>query len=186
MKDSMNKHLYYILLLTTVLMAACTQVDAPVSDDSQTPQMAADPGQGYTDKTLPVTRDKQSEGQIRLRYYSDMPSVAYVSVADFHKLMSKGQTMTVTNQDGVYTLAAGKGTATVDVRQDVFTSTTYAELISLSHLTAPGLPPNAGCYDVFFEGWRVTFAKMLHTVNFLMHTEKCLWPFCLNFAPDIK
>lgn len=145
MKDSMKKHLYYILLLTTVLMAACTQVDAPVSDDSQTPQTAADPGQGYTDKTLPVTRDKQSEGQIRLRYYSDMPSVAYVSVADFHKLMSKGQTMTVTNQDGVYTLAAGKGTATVDVRQDVFTSTTYAELISLSHLTAPGLPPNPGC-----------------------------------------
>ena len=52
MKDSMKKHIYYILLLTTVLMAACTQVDAPVSDDSQTPQMAADPGQGCPQRGL--------------------------------------------------------------------------------------------------------------------------------------
>lgn len=150
----MRKHFYnlLLLLLTTVLMAACSFFDDPVSSEEQTPLTAADPGQSYTDKMLPVTRNKQSEGQLRLRYYSDMPSVAYVSVADFHKLMTKGQEMTVTYEGGTYTLTTKNGTATVDVRQDVFFSTTYAELISLMHLASPGMPPNNGCDgDVFLK-----------------------------------
>ena len=150
----MRKHFYYLLLLllTTVLMAACSFFDDPVSSEEQTPLTAADPGQSYTDKMLPVTRNKQSEGQLRLRYYSDMPNVAYVSVADFHKLMTKGQEMTVTYEGGTYTLTTKNGTATVDVRQDVFFSTTYAELISLMHLASPGMPPNIGCDgDVFLK-----------------------------------
>lgn len=141
----MKKIIYYFLLFTAVLMTACTEVDDPVSSEGKTAETAVDPGKSNTDKILPVTRGKKSEGQLRLRYYSDMPSVAYVSVADFHKLVSKGQTMTVTNQGDIYTLTTKNGTATVDVKQDVFTSMTYAELINLMHLVTPGLPANVGC-----------------------------------------
>lgn len=141
----MKKIVYYLLLFTAVLMTACTEVDDPVSSEGKTAETAVDPGKSYTDKILPVTRGKKSEGQLRLRYYSDMPSVAYVSVADFHKLVSKGQTMTVTNQGDIYTLTTKNGTATVDVKLDVFTSMTYAELINLMHLVTPGLPANVGC-----------------------------------------
>ena len=93
-------------------MTACTEVDDPVSSEGKTAETAVDPGMSYTDKILPVTRGKKSEGQLRLRYYSDMPSVAYVSVADFHNLLSKGQTMTVTSQGDIYTLTTKNGTTT--------------------------------------------------------------------------
>ena len=47
-----------------------------------------------------------------------VPSVAYISVADFHKIMTAGDVMKVTRQGNLYQLASRNGTATVDVKAD--------------------------------------------------------------------
>ena len=75
-----------LMLLTIILFAACTDnKDNPSDNPQQTP---VDAGPAYTDKTVDVNRDGNAHGQVALRFYSDMPSVAYISVADFHKIMT--------------------------------------------------------------------------------------------------
>ena len=65
-----------LMLLTIILFAACTDnKDNPSDNPQQTP---VDAGPAYTDKTVDVNRDGKAYGQVALRFYSDMPSVAYL------------------------------------------------------------------------------------------------------------
>ena len=105
-----------MLLLTVILFAACTDNNDNPGDPTQLP--AIDAGPSYTDKTVDVNRDGKTYGQVSLRFYSDLPSVAYISVADFHKIMTAGDVMKVTRQGNLYQLASRNGTATVDVKAD--------------------------------------------------------------------
>jgi len=93
-----------------------------------------------------VNRDGKAYGQVSLRFYSDMPSVAYISVADFHKLMTGGEAMKVTREGNLYELATRGGVATVDVKADYLHSTTYAGFVDLMWTLDPNLAPNA-MYD---------------------------------------
>jgi len=171
----MKRRLYSLTMLAAVLLAACTDHDNPVSPDGQSnqPQTATDPGPAYTEKSVTVCRDGKSDGQVTLRFYSDMPSVAYIEAADFHRLISNGAVMTVKNQGGQYLLTTTGGTATVDVKTDRLTSTTYDDLISLASLTDPGLPANAP-----FDGQKyLKFASSTLTSTF-----KPTVPVTLTFA----
>ena len=132
------------LLLAFMVMTACSDNDEASGDNTQ--QTPVDVGPAYTDKMVDVNRDGKVSGQVSLRFYNDMPSVAYVSVADFHKVMTGGETMKVTRQGDLYQLATRKGTATVDVKADNLSSTTYAGFVDLLWMTAPALAPNA-MYD---------------------------------------
>ena len=85
-----------------------------------------------------------------------MPSVAYISVADFHKLMTAGDAMKVTRQGNLYLLATRNGTATVDVKADYLHSTTYAGFVDLMWMLDPTLAPNA-----MYDGSKyIKFVKM--------------------------
>ena len=131
-------------MLAFMVLTACTDKnDNPGDNPQQTP---VDVGPAYTDKLVDVNRDGKVNGRVSLRFYSDMPSVAYVSVADFHKVMTDGETMKVTRQGDLYQLVTRKGTATVDVKADCLSSTTYAAFVDLLWMVAPGLAPNA-MYD---------------------------------------
>ena len=132
------------LLLAFIVMTACTDSDENPGDNTQ--QTPVDAGPAYTDKMVDVNRNGKVNGQVSLRFYSDIPSVAYISVADFHKVMTGGETMKVTRQGDLYQLATRKGTATVDVKADNLSSTTYAGFVDLLWMTAPALAPNA-MYD---------------------------------------
>ena len=98
----MRKTTKFLMLLASVVLTACTDNnDNPSGNPQPTP---VDAGPSYTDKTVDVNRDGKAYGQVSLRFYSNMPSVAYISVADFHKIMTAGETMTVTRQGDLYGL----------------------------------------------------------------------------------
>ena len=142
------------MLLVIILFAACTDNNDNPGDPTQLP--AIDAGPSYTDKTVDVNRDGNIYGQVSLRFYSDMPSVAYISVADFHKLMTAGDAMKVTRQGNLYLLATRNGTATVDVKADYLHSTTYAGFVDLMWMLDPTLAPNA-----MYDGSKyIKFVKM--------------------------
>jgi hypothetical protein len=89
-----------LMLLALLLLTACR--DNHDNDVDITPLTAIDEGPSYTDKMVDVNRDGKAYGQVSLRFYSDMPSVAYISVADFHKLMTGGEAMKVARQGNLY------------------------------------------------------------------------------------
>ena len=150
----MEKITKLLMLLVIILFAACTDNNDNPGDPTQLP--AIDAGPSYTDKTVDVNRDGNIYGQVSLRFYSDMPSVAYISVADFHKLMTAGDAMKVTRQGNLYLLATRNGTATVDVKADYLHSTTYAGFVDLMWMLDPTLAPNA-----MYDGSKyIKFVKM--------------------------
>ena len=151
----MEKLTKLLMLLAIILFAACTDNnDNPGDNPQPTP---VDAGPSYTDKMVDVNRDGKSFGKVSLRFYSDMPSVAYISVSDFHNIMTGGgDAMKVTRQDNLYLLATRNGTATVDVKADYLNSTTYAGFVDLMWMTSPTLAPNA-----MYDGSKyIKFVKM--------------------------
>ena len=140
----MNKTTNILMLLVIMVLAACTDNNENPVGNLQ--PASVDAGPSYTDKTVEVNRDGNAYGQVSLRFYSDMLSVAYISVADFHKIMTGGEVMKVTRQGDLYGLATRNGTATVDVKADYLNSTTYAGFVDLMWMTDPTLAPNT-MYD---------------------------------------
>lgn len=133
-----------LMMLALIVFAACTDDNDNQGDNPQ--QGAIDAGPSYTDKKVDVKRDGKAYGQVSLRFYSNMPSVAYISVADFHKIMTGGEAMKVVREGNLYELATRNGTATVDVKADYLNSTTYAGFVDLMWMVDPNLAPNA-MYD---------------------------------------
>ena len=156
----MAKTTKLMTLLAFMVLTACTDNDDNPGYNSQSAPV--DAGSTYTDKTVDVNRDGKADGQVSLRFYSDMPSVAYISVADFHKMMTAGETMKVTRQGGLYELSTRKGTATVDVKADNLFSPTYAGFVDLLWMTAPNLAPNT-----MYDGSKyIKFVKMENVSTF--------------------
>lgn len=148
------------MLLTFMVLVACTDNNDNPGDNP--PQTPVDAGPSYTDKTVDVNRDGNAYGQVSLRFYSDLPSVAYISVADFHKVMTAGEEMKVSRQGDLYQLATRNGTATVDVKADYLNSTTYAGFVDLMWMTDPSLAPNT-----MYDGSKyIKFVKMENVSTF--------------------
>lgn len=148
------------MLLASMVLVACTDNNDNPGDNP--PQTPVDAGPSYTDKTVDVNRDGNAYGQVSLRFYSDMPSVAYISVADFHKVMTAGEEMKVSRQGDLYQLATRNGTATVDVKADYLNSTTYAGFVDLMWMTDPSLAPNT-----MYDGSKyIKFVKMENVSTF--------------------
>ncbi len=129
------------MLLAIILLSACTDNDDNPSGTPQPP--AVDVGPSFTEKTVDVSRDGNAYGQVAIRFYSDMPSVPYISVADFHRVMTGGEMMKVSRQGSLYQLTTRDGAATVDVKDDYLFSTSYGGFVNLMWLLDHSLPPNA-------------------------------------------
>ena len=159
MKKNQLKTKLFPILLAMVLLAACTDNDDNGGSSQSSP---VDVGPTYTDKTVDVNRDGKAYGQVALRFYSDMPSVAYISIAEFHKMMTGGEAMKVTRQGDLYQLATRNGTATVDVKADYLHSTTYAGFVDLMWMLDPTLAPNT-----MYDGSKyIKFVKMENVSTF--------------------
>ncbi len=128
------------MLLAMVLSTACTDDNDNGGGSSQS--TAVDAGPAFSEKTVSVNRDGQAFGQVTLRYYADMPHVPYISIADFHKVMTGGETMKVRRQVNLYELTTRDGTATVDVLNDNLRSTAYANFVNLMWMVDASLAPN--------------------------------------------
>lgn len=133
------KRLSIAFLLLLTLLSSC--VDNSVEDNSANNQpVAMDPGKGYTERAVGVNRDGKEAGTVTLRFYDDMPNVAYIAATAYYRMMLPSATMTVTNQGTSYLLTTADGQAMVDVVNDVLVSTTYNDFVSLMSLTAPDQP----------------------------------------------
>ena len=132
------KRLFALLTPVLLLLAACTDI---VNEDNNSGEaVPMDPGKGYTERAVGVARDGKAAGTVRLRFYDDMPNVAYIAATAYYRMMLPGATMTVTNHGTSYLLTTADGAATVDVVNDVLESTSYNDFVSLMSLTAPDQP----------------------------------------------
>ena len=104
-------------------------------------------GGSYTERIVPVVTKIAPDSQVTLRFYDDMPNVAYISAADFQSIVLPGSTMTVTHTGaGEYTLANGDATATVNINNDVFVTDQFEAFTNQMGLLQPGLA------NVYYDG----------------------------------
>ena len=104
-------------------------------------------GGTYTERVVPVVTKIAPDSQVTLRFYDDMPNVAYISAADFQSIVLPGSKMTVTHTGaGEYTLANGDAVATININNDVFTSDQFDAFTNQMGLLQPGMA------NVYYDG----------------------------------
>ena len=101
----------------------------------------------FATRQVPINRGGQDGGTVSLRFYSDMPSVPYISVADFQALMLPGTTIGVTKTgEGAYTLKGPFAEAMVDTSDEKFTSADYMGFTNLMGQFQEGMA------NVYYDG----------------------------------
>ena len=100
----------------------------------------AEGGISFETREVPVNRGGEEDGTVTLRFYSDMPSVPYISVADFQQLMLPGTTIKVTKTGrGEYLLEGPFAQATVNTTSEQFSSDDYMAFTNLMGLVQEGM-----------------------------------------------
>ena len=131
-------HLHPLLcqLIALFVLSACSIDDNPVPEPVNPDQ------KDYVERMAPVvTPNGESQGTVMLRFYNDMPNVAYVSISDFQRIMYPGTTVQVKKTaDNQYALTSPCGSATVDVAKDVFESDDYEAFTNMMGMVQPGMP----------------------------------------------
>ena len=96
----------------------------------------------YVERMYPVVDPQNSpQGMVMLRFYDDMPSVAYVSISNFQSIMYPGTTVQVVKTaEHQYALASPCGTAKVDTDKDLFMSNDYEAFTNMMDMVQPGMP----------------------------------------------
>lgn len=104
-------------------------------------------GGAYTEKTVPVVTKVAPDSKVTLRFYNDLPDVAYISAADFQSIVLPGSTMKVTHTGvGEYTLDNAGAKAVVNVNKDVFVSSDFDAFTNMMDLLQPGMA------NVYYDG----------------------------------
>ena len=135
-----------ILLLTA--MAAVVMSCSPRMYSSRNKVADELPdGGSYTERVVPVVTKIAPDSQVTLRFYDDMPDVAYISAADFQSIVLPGSVMTVTHTGaGEYTLKNADATAVININSDVFTSDQFEAFTNQMGLLQPGMA------NVYYDG----------------------------------
>ena len=94
----MKSNKIFFLMAAAIMTLGFTACTDDNNNDivSVQPQTTYEVLTGYMEMTVPVNRDGQSAGTVAIRFYEDMPSVPYISVADFQNIMVPGTTVSVT------------------------------------------------------------------------------------------
>ena len=126
------------LCLAVVLLTACSVNDNPIVGPDGQEEGAKD----YVERLVPVVDPQNNtQGVVTLRFYNDMPSVAYVSISNFQSMIYPGTTVDVVKTaQHHYTLTNPNGTATVDIQQDVLESDDYEGFTNMMGMVQPGMP----------------------------------------------
>lgn len=166
------------LLLASVLLSACSEIvessyEDPQWDTDDASSSCVDEGPSYTDQMLDLSRDGKDGGRVSIRFYSDKPNVPYITVSDFHEIMTDGESMRVVRDGDLYLLSTREGMATVDVEEDYLYSMNYGALVDLSFLVAPNLSPNT-MYDASKLSYSCgnQFAAMMKDSGFTIMGER--------------
>ena len=102
-----------------------------------------------------------------MRFYEDMPSVPYISVADFQQLMLPGTTITVSKTgEGEYLLEGPLAKATVNITSDQFSSDDYMNFTNLMGLIQEGMDNVGGANAPFLRYSHMEQTPASATVSF--------------------
>ncbi len=122
------------MAIMVLSFTACTDD----SDDNL--ETGGDDQKAYTVKQVPVNRNGEPGGTVAIRFYEDMPSVPYISVADFQNVVVPGTTVSVTKQqDNIYLLNNAGSTATVDTKAETIAFDDYMAFTNQMELVQPGM-----------------------------------------------
>ena len=115
-----NRSILFPTLAVIAILASCgpktVSTKRAIADDQPD-------GGAFIERTVPVVTKVAPDGEVTLRFYNDLPDVAYISAADFQSIVLPGSTMVVTHTGvGEYTLVNGTAKAVVNVNKDVFDS----------------------------------------------------------------
>ena len=103
-------------------------------------QALADATVTFETRQVPVSRGGEADGTVSLRFYSDLPSVPYISVADFQQLMLPGTTIAVSKTaEGAYLLTGPYAKATVNIATEQFSSDDYMAFTNLMGQVQEGM-----------------------------------------------
>ncbi len=91
-------------------------------------------------RQVPVNRGGEDGGTVSLRFYSDLPSIPYISVADFQQLMLPGTMIEVSKTgESEYLLKGPYANATVNIASEQFSSDDYMAFTNLMGQVQEGM-----------------------------------------------
>jgi hypothetical protein len=143
------KKIFYLMAVAIMVMGftACSDSDDD-NVDNYVQQLETNPDDqtAYTVKTVPVNRDGNDGGTVAIRFYVDMPSVPYISVADFQNIMVPGTTVSVTKTGtGTYQLKNAGSTLTVNTVTETCAFDDFLNFTNQMGLVQEGI--ENVCYD---------------------------------------
>ena len=108
----MQQYRTFWLLLTMMLVGGFTLTSCVDNKDDASEGGSGDNYKNYVERMYPVVDPQNSpQGMVMLRFYNDMPSVAYVSISNFQSIMYPGTTVQVVKTaEHQYALASPCGT----------------------------------------------------------------------------
>ena len=128
------KPLVAIVLLSSTLTGCVDSIDNPADpgQETTTGDDASDKMPFMTRQTT-VNNNGNSTKTVTLRYYDDMPNVAYISFSDFQNMLMPSKSIRVSRTAASqYTLVTSKGeTATVNTADEKITFDDYLSFVSL-------------------------------------------------------
>lgn len=112
----MKKYFFLMIMVIAVQgFVACSDDNDNDDNSVQQPETNPDDQTAYTVKTVSVNRDGNNSGTVTIRFYEDMPSVPYISVADFQNIVVPSTTVSVTKTGtATYELKNAGGTLIVN------------------------------------------------------------------------
>lgn len=135
----MMSRLMAVAVCCMMLLTACVEEDNSSNSPVPEPQTAE---KNYVERWVPVVDPKgEAQGTVMLRFYDDMPSVAYINVSHFQTMMYPGTVIqTQALGEGRYQLTSPCGTAVVNTDKDTFDSDDYEAFTNMMGMVQPGMP----------------------------------------------
>lgn len=125
-----------VALFCMMALTACVDEDNYVNPEPGTTE------KDYVERRVPVVDTKNdAQGTVVLRFYNDMPSVAYIDVSHFQAMIYPGTTIkTQPLGEGRFQLTSPCGTAIVNTDKDTFDSDDYEAFTNMMGMVQPGMP----------------------------------------------
>ena len=147
----MNKktlRLWMLIVSVSLTIVSCSDKEDDPSQPDNPTALDDNDLKKFTEREVPVNRSGVDAGTVTLRYYEDMGDVAYISTADYHRMMIPGAPYSVNCiEEGLYELTSPTGKAIVDTRKETFSSTDYESFTNMMGL----IKHNAGGCSCHFR-----------------------------------
>ena len=133
---------YLSYLLSMMMLGGLTLTSCIDNQDNPIGGGDDDKDRMYVERLFPVVDPYNNPvGTVMLRFYQDMPHVAYVNISRYHEMMYPGTTVHVQKTgEGQFVLTSPCGTAEVDTRKDLFMSNDYEAFTNMMGMVQPGMP----------------------------------------------